>query len=128
MISRHSALCLTTGGWTEEENSFHAVANLGVSTLSSVHCQEHKLGDGRDREVALWFPAATAETHMSHVTCHGLLRLIHDGDVGADVGDPLVRAAAVWRSVIWRVTHPALPPPGAAWVRLNAAFINTSAG
>ena len=97
---------------------------------SSVHCQEHKLGDGRDREVMLpWhsrFSAASAETHMSHVTCHGLLRLIHDGDVAAGVGDPLVCAAAVWRSVVWRVTHPALPPPGAAWVRLNAAFINTS--
>ena len=70
--------------------------------------------------MALWFcAAASAETHLSWPR-------LHDGDVGAGVGDPLVRAAAVWRSVVWRVTHPALPPPGAAWVRLNAAFINTS--
>ena len=38
---------------------------------SSVHCQEHKLGDGRDREVMLpWhsrFCVASAETHMSRV-------------------------------------------------------------
>ena len=36
VISRHSAFCLTTDGWTEKKNSFHAVANLGVSSPSPV--------------------------------------------------------------------------------------------